>query len=176
MFTMNLSKVFLKTRDSSKWAYNILSLLHSKQLLHSALTKLWARKGWPTTYTQTNNIYQKKTFNPYKINLSLSRIRISSHHESNKGFPIYSGQQPHQNTQNSLVTTSSAATNHYFGNHNEQRSTTKNNRDRGKTIEGYKIHRDTLEYTKTYSWGVLDQSRQTKIYWKQQPPSSNNYH
>ena len=24
---MNLSKVFLKTRDSSKWAYNIMSLL-----------------------------------------------------------------------------------------------------------------------------------------------------
>lgn len=74
-----------------------------------------------------------------KINLSLSRIGISSHNESNKGLPVYSGQQPHRNTQNSLATTS-AATNHYFGNHNEKRSTTKNNRDRGKTTKGYKIH------------------------------------
>ena len=91
---------------------------------------------------------KKKTFLFLsKINLSLSRIRISCHHESNKFLPIYSSQQPHRNTQNSLATTS-VATNHYFGNHNEQISTTKNNRDRGKTTEGYKIHWDSQNMLK----------------------------
>lgn len=114
-----------------------------------------SKKGLERDYqlhisNQTISTKKKNFLFLSKINISLSRIGISYHHESNKGLPIYSNQQPHRNTQNSLATTS-VATNHYFGNHNEQRSTTKNNLDQGKTTEGYKIHGDMSEYAKTYS-------------------------